>query len=65
MCEDTDSAVKILTDELSRILDDLAPVKTIQLRSRNAPWLTKETKVLLKERDKAQEIRMNGYFIKI
>ena len=55
MCEDTNTAVKILTDELTTILDELAPVRTIQLRSRYAPWLTKETKVLQKERDKAQQ----------
>jgi hypothetical protein len=54
MCEDTDMAVRILTEELTRILDVLAPVRTIQMRARYAPWLTKETKLLIKERDASQ-----------
>ena len=40
MCEESNTAVKIL--------DELAPIKTIQMRTRYEPWLTKETKVLLK-----------------
>ena len=54
MCEDTDTAVRILTEELTGILDVLVPVRTIQMRARYAPWLTKETKLLLKERDASQ-----------
>ena len=53
-CEDLDQAVQILTCNLTRILDELAPVKTVQIRTRYAPWLSSDTKAVMKERDAAQ-----------
>ena len=54
LCEDLDNAVRILTTSLTSILDRLAPVKTVQIRTRYAPWLSPETKAVMKERDAAQ-----------
>ena len=54
LCEDLDNAVQILTTSLTSILDRLAPVKTVQIRTRYAPWLSPETKAVMKERDAAQ-----------
>ena len=56
MCEDANHAAEILTHKLSAILDTMAPVRTVQCRSQYAPWLTPETKELMKERDSAQKI---------
>ena len=53
LCND-EEAVQILTSNLNRVLDQLAPVKTVQMRSKYAPWLSSETKVIMKERDAAQ-----------
>ena len=54
LCEDVEQAVYILTSSLNTILDQLAPVKTVQVRTRYAPWLSSETKAIIKERDAAQ-----------
>jgi hypothetical protein len=54
MCDDLDQAVQILTSSLTSILDRLAPVRTVQTRTRYASWLTKETKSVMQERDAAQ-----------
>ena len=56
MCEDANHAAVILTHNLFKILDTMAPEHTVQCRSHYAPWLTPETKELLKERDSAQKI---------
>ena len=53
-CEDVNSACELLTSKLTRILDDMAPIKTIQIRVKYAPWLSESTKKLLKERNAAQ-----------
>ena len=54
ICEDLDQAVQLLTEKLTHILDQLAPVKTIQTRTRYAAWLSPETKASMKARDAAQ-----------
>ena len=36
------------------LLDQLAPVRTIQTRNRYAPWLSAETKENVRKRDSAQ-----------
>ena len=56
MCEDVDEAASILTKKLTQILDTMAPVRTVQIRSHYADWLSPETKQLMKERDSAQKI---------
>ena len=54
ICEDADQAAQLLTHKLTVILDTMAPIKTIQVRSKYAPWLSNDTKELLKERNSAQ-----------
>ena len=54
-CEDVDEAVTRLTEKLTTILDVMAPIKTIQTRTKYAPWLSEATKTLMKERDEAHE----------
>ena len=51
---DVNKAVEILTSEFSKLLDKHAPIKKFQTRKHYAPWLSVETKKLMKERDQAQ-----------
>ena len=44
-----------LTNKLTLLLDQVAPVRTVQTRTRYAPWLSKETKASMKTRDTAQK----------
>ena len=53
---DVNDAVQLLTQKINCILDDMAPVKTIQTSSKYCPWLTEATKTLIGERNKAQII---------
>ena len=53
-CESVDSAVQLFSEKLTKILDKLAPVKTVQTRTRYAPWLSQSTKLLIEQRDQAQ-----------
>ena len=55
-CGDPERAVNILTGKLTTILDQMAPVRTIQVRSKYAPWLSDNTKQLLKRRNEAQKV---------
>ena len=48
-------AANLLSEKLNNILNEMAPVKTIQIRKQYAPWLTKDTKLLLSERNNAQK----------
>ena len=56
LCEDVNVAVRLLSDKLTFILDTMAPMRTIQVRKKYAPWLSKTTLELMKERDKLQKI---------
>ena len=51
---DVNKAVEILTSEFSNLLDKHAPIKKFQTRKHYAPWLSRETKKLMKDRDMAQ-----------
>ena len=53
-CEDANEAAEKFTAKLNRILDRHAPIKVFQTCTRFAPWLSKETKEIMKERDRAQ-----------
>ena len=55
-CENVDTALKLLSDSLTEILDEMAPIKTIQIRENYAPWLSNLIKEKMKERDQAQQI---------
>ena len=54
-CEDPEQAVNIFTTKLNMILDEVAPIKRIQVRNKYAPWLSNATKALITERDLAQK----------
>ena len=54
LCDDVHQATDLLTTKLSTILDVMAPVKTFQVRTKYAPWLSDETKELIKKRKEAQ-----------
>ena len=55
LCEDVNTAVELLSSKITFILDTMAPMKTIQVRTRYAPWLSKQTIQLMKERDQQQK----------
>ena len=55
MTENVDTAVEMVTQKLTDILDIMAPVKVIQVRSNYAPWLSDTTKKKIKERNEAQK----------
>ena len=54
-CYCAKQAVTFLTNGLSRILDNSAPVKTFQTRDNYAPHLKEETKILMEERNNVQK----------
>ena len=56
MCQDVNQASQILTSKLGKILDAMAPIRTIQIHTRYASWLSDNTKKLLKERNDAQKL---------
>ena len=51
---DTNTAAELLTSKLNGILDVMAPVKKIQTRVKYSPWLSKDTKVLIRDREASQ-----------
>ena len=53
--ECVEEASKLLSQGLTRILDQIAPVKTIQTRTNYAPHLSPATKELQKRREAAQQ----------
>ena len=48
LCQDPTKAAELLTKKLTDLLDTMAPVRTIQVRSNYAAWLSDQTKALLK-----------------
>ena len=54
-CMDANKAAEMLLSKLTMVLDEMAPIKTIQTRSHYAPWLSEEAKALQAERNAAQE----------
>ena len=44
LCTDVDLAVKLLSDKITVILDQMAPMRTVQIRTNYIPWLSKPTK---------------------
>ena len=53
-CSDANEATELLVGKLSTILDEIAPIKTVQTRTNYAPWLEKDTKKLQQLRNDAQ-----------
>ena len=54
-CSDPNKAVCILNEKLKDILDRLAPIRSIQVRSNYVPGLSDQTKTLQTERNLAQQ----------
>ena len=46
----------MLSDEITNILDKLAPVKVFQVRTHYAPWISCTTKEWMRQRNEAQQI---------
>ena len=55
-CEDVNTSVEILSNKLTKLLDEMAPIKSIQIRAKYAPWLSANTKELMRERNWAQQV---------
>ena len=54
-CNDVNTATELLVNKLSAVLDELAPIKTIQTRSNYVPWLSEETKRIQKDKIEAHK----------
>ena len=52
---DVDKAAESLTQKLTTVLEEVAPVKKIQIRKNYAPWMSKTTKQLKERREAAHE----------
>ena len=52
--DNTDFVAGQLVHLINMALDQVAPVKKIQIRNRYAPYISESTKVLMKERDSAK-----------
>ena len=55
LSDDVNQAVKLMSEKITTILDIMAPMRTVQVRTNYAPWLSQATKDLMSERDKLQE----------
>ena len=56
LCEDVDDAVELFTQKITSILDVMAPMKTFQVRTKYAPWLSEETLQIIKTRDEVHKV---------
>ena len=55
LATDVNEAVKILSEKLTFILDTMAPMRTIQVRTKYNPWFSGITLDLIKERNALQK----------
>ena len=55
LCSEVDKAAELLTNKLTEILDQMAPIKKFQTRKNYAPWMSKDTKILKNNRDLAHK----------
>ena len=51
LCEDVEIAVEMFTKKVTDILDDMCPMKTIQVRTNYLPWMSDETKDRINQRN--------------
>ena len=56
LCDDVDQVVEMFTREIPGILDEMAPMKTFQVRSKYAPWFSDKTVSLMKRRDQLHKL---------
>ena len=59
LSKDVDSAVDLFTSLFSSVLDVHAPWVKFQKRKNHAPWITEETKELIRKRDEWKRISMD------
>ena len=52
---DVDEAVRLLSNKITFILDTMAPMRTIQVRTKYNAWISETALNLMKERDSAQQ----------
>ena len=55
LCTDVDRAVRLLSNKITTILDRMAPIKTVLVRTNYNLCLSQKTKDLMKERDDTQK----------
>ena len=51
LTNDVNEALNLFYEKVRPILDDMAPIRTIQIRNNYAPWLSQETIQLMKSRN--------------
>ena len=56
LCQDVDKAVRLLSDKITFVLDTMAPMRTIQIRTNYNPWLSQLTKDMMSERDRLHKL---------
>ena len=59
LCSDPNSAVELLSNKITAILDIMAPMKTFQVRTNYNPWLSQETKRMIDERDRLHKLAVD------
>ena len=55
-CNDVNEYADILTKKLVDIFDVMAPIRTIQIKSGYAPWVSDRSKELIRLRNSAQKV---------
>ena len=55
LMEDVNEAVQAFTNKILNVLDNMAPMKTFQVRHRHNPWVSQETLDMMKMRDQLQK----------
>ena len=59
LCQDVNEAVRLFVLKITSILDQMAPIRRIQLRSNFAPWISPEVKAIMRKRDYLQQRASN------
>ena len=55
-CNEVEFALELLSKKITSILDEMAPIRTIQIRENYAPWLSLDTRKKMAERDQAKKL---------
>ena len=61
-CENIEEATQKLSNKLNSILNVLAPIRSIQVCNKYAPWISQVTKEKIKNRDRAQQKAISSQF---
>ena len=54
-CTNVDVATELLTSKLTEVLDSMAPIRKFQTRHNYVPWMSKATKAMKQNRERAHE----------